>query len=164
MIQFEIFPYLTWDDRNAVNSCLPPIDRIRTPLAKDSGVILAMRIQAAGLKKKLTNVESSTSLSQKVRHIVKTFREIDKYSYLIMYHKDFRNMILEKCRNYSNPENPEYVCTSKYVKKTLIKYATNFLKIYEEKYPYKYEINPYKDASWNPIQNRYVALEKHLKN
>jgi len=160
MIKFEIFPYLDWTDRVSVNTCLPPVDRIRTPLARDSGLILAIRIQAARLKKQLLSAESANYLPIKSRRVLKIFRGIEKYRYIIEHHKSFRDMLIQKCKNYSNPENTEYIGTSLHFKKTLMKLTTDFLEVYEMKYPYKYQINAHKEGSWNPIQNRYVAMER----
>jgi hypothetical protein len=164
MIRFEIFPYLDWTDRVAVNACLPPSDRIRTPLAKDSGLILVMRIQASRLKKQLNSAESANSSAKKAKYVLKIFRGFEKYKYLIEHHKSFRDTLIQKCKNYSNPENPEYIGTSRYFKKTLMKLVADFLEVCEEKYSYKYQINACKDEIWNPIQNRYVAFEGRLKN
>jgi hypothetical protein len=159
LIRFEIFPYLDWTDRVAVNACLPPSDRIRTPLAKDSGLIIVMKIQGVRLRKQLISSESVNSLAKKARWVLKIFRGFEKYNYLIQHHKKFRDMLIQKCKNYSNPENPEYIGTTRYIKKTLVKLCADIIEICEAKYPYKYEVNPYKDNVWNPIQNRYVALE-----
>lgn len=164
MIKFEIFPYLDWADRVAVNACLPPSDRIRTPLAKDSGLILVIKLQAARVKKYIRRAESSNYLPVKSRRVLKLYREIENFKYIIQHHKSFREVLIRKCKEYSNPENPEYNGTTRHFKKTLMKLATDFLEKYNEKYPYKYEINAYKEGVWNPIQNRYVALEGRLKN
>lgn len=160
MIKFEIFPYLDWADRVAVNACLPPSDRIRTPLGKDSGLILVIKIQAARLKKYIKSAESSNYLPIKSRRVLKLYRRIGNFNYIIQYHKSFRDMLIKKCKNYSNPENPEYIGTTPYFMKTLMKLATDFLEECDEKYPYKYQINAYTEGVWNPIQNRYVAMER----
>jgi len=159
IIRFEIFPYLDWNNRNAVNMCLPPIDRIRTPLAKDYGIKLAIILQSIRVKYYLTKLEKiNIKDSNRKRMFLKLFRSLDNMSYIMKYRNDFRTTVFDKCKNYTNINHPEYSQSSKYFKKTLSKVCLNFLEVCEAKYPFMYHVN-IDIRTWNCIQDRYVEKE-----
>jgi len=153
IIRFEIFPYLDYEGRNAVNACLPRQDRIPTPFAKDSNNILMIKIQTCLLKKLLDRTYKET---RRHREILKLFRSFDKLSHIFQYNYKFHVCMIEKCKKYSKSDEPEYTLTTKYFKKTLVKLCADFLEVYKIKYPFKYNLN---SGVWNPIQNRYVEKE-----
>lgn len=156
VIQFEIFPYLDWNDRNSVNQCLPPIDKIRTPLNKGYGIKIIMKLQTISTSNYIKKVNLNKPNNARV--ILKLFRSIPKMSYLIQYSLLFRKALIATCKKYSDTNCYEYEGKTHYFKKTLSKLCTDFLDEYDTKYPYKYEVevNP---KVWEPIQNRFVEKE-----
>ena len=66
IIRYEIIPYLNYYERTAVNLCLPPQDRMSTPLTLPEFVFKKVR----GKKKVISNVKDPCWSTVEAPHIV----------------------------------------------------------------------------------------------
>jgi len=154
MIQFEIFPYLDYDTRVKVNLMLPVQDRIRTPLKKDAALQFAMALVATRLTSIMNKIAGNLDRrAVRNRYLLKLFRDIPKYFFVLQYNSKLREAILLKCADYSDPDNQEYANASPHVKKTLPDICRAILHLAETK-PLMYEIQGVsKNMPWTPLKN-----------
>jgi len=161
VVRFELFQYLNYNDRDALNCCLPFEGRIATPLRKDANIELAVRLQVSGVKKLINTLDKNdyNDIKKRIRPFIKVFRSFHKMNYILQYSKQFREITVKKCMEYNDTNNPVFNLLSKYAKKTLIELTTDFLNNYETKYPYMYDTNRNFNSPWTSIQDRYVIKE-----
>jgi len=160
VVRFELFQYLDYEGRNALNECLPFEARVGTPLQKDTCIQLVMTLQAALTRRLLNNIETVHTPIQRSRKIINMYKSVDRMSYLIQYNKNFRNMFISKCKSYVETDHEDYRVAPKYFKKNIINVCSSFLDKCDAKYPYKYDVRVIsKNDEWTPIRRRYVAKE-----
>jgi hypothetical protein len=154
MIQFEIFPYLDYDSRVTVNLMLPRQDRIRTPLKKDSALKFAIHMSALQITKMIGKVDAAKgNPALRNRYLLKVFRTLPKYFFILEYNNKARNAILEKCAEYVDRKNLEFTNASPHLKKTLPGLCQAIIDMAEVR-PLIRDL-PYidKDVLWTPLKN-----------
>jgi len=159
VVRFEIFKYLDYNDRDALNACLPFEGRVGTPLKKDANIQLLLTLQAKTMSKLLRSIENNNNVNHRSRVILKLFRSVNKINYILQHSHKFRIMYIDKCKSYLDEYHEDYDITSKHFKKTMMILCSENIKIIDTVYPYKYELSSIINKDWSAVQARYVAKE-----
>ena len=158
IIRDEIFPYLNYDERNAVNACLPKQDYIRTPLKKKEVLCFHMKLCASIISYHVTKVEKKHDGLGRRRAILLTYRMIIKYYLPIQHHAKFRTVINTKVDDYITFDSPGFqtIQTPKSFKKTLSGLAYKLSHILATN-PFKYYIavSDTNCDTWTVIKSHY---------
>jgi len=152
IIHYEICPYLDYNTRVTLNLLLPYEDRMPTPLRKNAAIDFSLLIGSVVIKKHLNAVDRSKGIARN-RAILKLYREFPKYYFMLQYNTGFREVALEKSRQYTNPENPDYLQKTKYFKNTLIGLCKKMIEDVERDYPFIKHITTLRDDPWSAITN-----------
>ena len=160
ILRFELFAYLDYEGRNALNRCLPFEARISTPLKKNAHNQIVMGLHAETIRKFLRKVEDKDKIKDRVKHVLKLYRSVNKFNYLIIHSSLFRKMFIEKCNSYMDENNEEYHKAPKYFKKTMMKLCSENIELINKKYPHKFDLQLIqRNEDWSAVQNRYVVKE-----
>jgi hypothetical protein len=151
IIYYEIFPFLDYNSRVTANLMLPYEDRIGHPLKKDAALGFAIRLSSVLLLKVVNSVataKTKLSRSRKVLQVYRTF--VPKYIFLTEYCPKYREMMILKCKDYTDLTFEEYDNATPHTKKTLPILCGNILKMIEQR-PLKRAVADSRDESWMPI-------------
>jgi hypothetical protein len=163
VVEHEIFPFLDYCERNAMNQALPFEERIAVPLKKDVVLSMALSIQvsmARGLLKRTENRDQS----KRETALLILFSSFDSMNYILQHNIKFRAVVLEKCTKYSNINDDEYLRSGEEFKEALQQLCQKAIIHIVIKYPYKYEVQMTKPAESSPaIQTRYVMKDVWAK-
>jgi len=151
IIYYEIFPFLDYDSRVTANLMLPYEDRIRHPLKKDAALGFAIRLSSTLLRKAVNSVATATTNLSRNRKVLQVYRNlVPKYIFLMEYCPNYREIMILKCKNYTDPTFEEYDTATPHTKKTLPVLCANILEMIEQR-PFKRAVADSRDESWTPI-------------
>jgi len=162
VIRDVIFPFLNYDERNAVNACMPRHDYIRTPLKKKEVLSFHVKLSTSIISRSLQKVEKTSGV-QHSRAVLATYRALLNYYLPAVHNENFRKVLISKAKGYSSLDSPEFKTSqaSKYVKKTLCGIANDILAVLE-KNPFKYHISIKDTIEWTAVKP-YYYLEHPVK-
>jgi hypothetical protein len=150
MIYYEIFPYLDYDSRVTANLLLPIKDRMSVLLNKESVLQFSLRFAAAIVKRlmdKQRRVRNPIALS---RINLKIWRTLGKFPQLVQYHAEFRQITIDKIREFTDPATYEGCPLSAYTQKTLMKLCGDFLERIETSLPFIRSVKSISE-DWTPL-------------
>ena len=162
VIRDVIFPFLNYDERNAVNACMPRHDYIRTPLKKKEVLSFHVKLSTSIISRSLQKVEKTSGV-QHSRAVLATYRALLNYYLPAVHNENFRKVLISKATGYSSLDSPEFKISqaSKYVKKTLCGIANDILAVLENN-PFKYHISIKDTIEWTAVKP-YYYLEHPVK-
>ena len=152
MIYYEIFPYLDYNSRVTANLLLPRKDRLRTPLRKDAVLEFQIRLGSNLITSLIKKQGNTTNSIARNRLTLKIWRTVPLFPELFQYSSRFRQVIVEKAAEFSDPslEGVEHV--SAYTRKQLKRLCEDFLLSLETSYPYKREVaSSYTRENWSAV-------------
>lgn len=141
IIYYEIFPYLDYNSRVTANLLLPRQDRLRTPLQKDTVIMLEMCLGNAAMGSLLKKQSRTTNRISRNRLTLKIWRTVTLFPSLYQHNSKFREVVAAKAAEFSGPSMVEYAHVSNYTRRELKKLCTNFLLSLETSHPYICEIS-----------------------
>ena len=153
-IKYEILPLIADDyfARISINSMLKPEERTSTPLRKNAVAELEMSIAIRLYKKnELNEEEYDVSASKRAKKLMAIFDFIIRNPTFLKYDINYRNAMIKKVQEYSDPNFPQYSLVSKDEKAQLLSKANQLITVLA-KTPYLREVRagPY-DLVWTPI-------------
>ena len=162
VIRDVIFPFLNYDERNAINACMPRHDYIRTPLKKEEVLSFHIKLCASIISQYLRKIDEKKGV-QRSRAVLATYRALLRYYLPAVHNMNFRKVLISKAEGSIGVNAPEFKNSraSPYVKKTLSKIATDILGVLENN-PFKYHVSIKDTAEWSVIKP-YYYLEHPVK-
>lgn len=153
MIHYEIFPYLDYDSRVTANLLLPQQDRMRVYLNKEAVLQFSMNFGMTILKPLVLKQPHVTNKITRARINLKIWRTLGKCPQLVQYHAKFRQIIINKIGEFTDPAMYETDYMSSYAQKAMIKLCSDFLERMETSLPYIREIKPscFQEEDWSAV-------------
>jgi hypothetical protein len=152
MIYYEIFPYLDYNSRVTANLLLPLQDRLRTPLRKDAVLEFTIRLYSTQMLSLCNKQRHAQSRIARNRFSLKIWRTIPLFPELFQYSAKFREIVVIKAADFSDPSLAEREDISVYTRKALKKLCEDFLLSLETSHPYKREVAPsYPREDWSAV-------------
>lgn len=142
IIKFEIFPYLDYESRIAVNKCLPPVDRVSTRMKPEQIIKHDLAINTVRLFSIVSNIKNTSShAARRLKKIIGMFNEFKSYrtATILQHNSKFRKATIEKLNEFIDPKNPDYKLISAYYKRKIILSARETLQ-FIKKIPFIKEI------------------------
>jgi hypothetical protein len=150
MIYYEIFPYLDYNSRVTANLLLPIKDRMSVSLNKEAVLQFSLRF-AAGIVKGLMDKQwRTTNRIARSRINLKIWRTLGKLPQLVQYHAEFRQITIDKIREFTDPATYEEGIVSSYTQKTMMKLCGDFLEQIQTSLPFVRQVKPILD-DWTPL-------------
>ena len=152
MIYYEIFPYLDYNSRVTANLLLPLKDRLRTPLRKDAALEFTIRLYSTQMISLCNKQRHAQNRIARNRLSLKIWRTIPLFPELFQYNARFREIVVIKAADFSDPSLAEREDISVYTRKALKKLCEDFLLSLETSHPYKREVTPsYPREDWSAV-------------
>ena len=136
MIYYEIFPYLDYNSRVTANLLLPRKDRLSIPLRKDAVLELSMKMASYHLKSLVFKQRDAKSNLARNRLSLKIWRTLPLYPELVQYNSRFRAIVIEKSKEFSNPDLEHVLRVTPYTRKELKKLCDDFIASLETTVPF----------------------------
>ena len=136
MIYYEIFPYLDYNSRVTANILLPHKDRLGIPLRKDAALELSMKMASDHLKSLVFKQRDARSNLARNRLSLKIWRTLPLYPELVQYNSRFRAIIIQKSKEFSNPDLEHVLRVTPYTRKELKKLCEGFILSLETSLPF----------------------------
>ena len=154
VIKYEILPFVAdeYFARMGINSILHPLDRISTPLRNNAIAELQMSIATRQYKNtNLNGNEYTTSASERAKMLISIFDFNTRNSTFLKYDIKYRNALILKVQQYSDPNFPQYHSVSQDEKTQLVSKAMQFTTTLANT-PYLHEVKGVEfELNWSPI-------------
>jgi hypothetical protein len=150
MIYYEIFPYLDYESRVTANLLLPIKDRMSVLLNKESVLQFSLRFAAAIVKRLMDKQRRMTNPIALSRINLKIWRTLGKFPQLVQYHAEFRQITIDKIREFTDPATYEGCPLSVYTQKELMKLCGDFLERIETSLPFIRSVKSISE-DWTPL-------------
>jgi len=161
VIRHEIFPFLDYDGRNAVNQgLLKKCDYIRCVFKPDNLIRIHMLIVSAVLTRSMKSIENEDlTKTGRNRLIIKLMRNLYKYPILVQYNTRFHRAVFEKATDFANPMSTQYTHATKHVKITLMNISKKILEQLDTSARFIKNIYIDSDSmiNWSIINESYVS-------
>jgi hypothetical protein len=150
MIYYEIFPYLDYNSRVTANLLLPIKDRMSVSLNKEAVLQFSLRFSAGIIKGLMDKQWRTTNRIARSRINLKIWRTLGKFPQLVQYHAEFRQITINKIRQFTDPATYEEGLVSSYTQKTMMKLCGDFLEQIETSLPFIRHVKPISEE-WTPL-------------
>ena len=150
MIYYEIFPYLDYNSRVTANLLLPHKDRLGIPLRKDAVLELSMKMASQHLTSLIFKQRDAKSNLARNRLSLKIWRTLPLYPELVQYNSRFRAIIIQKSKNFSDPDLEHVLRISSYTRKELKKLCESFILSLETTFPFVRDVSMVSEG-WSAV-------------
>lgn len=150
IIYYEIFPYLDYNSRVTANLLLPRKDRLSIPLRKDAALELYMKMASDNLKSLVFKQRDAKSNLARNRLSLKIWRTLPLYPELVQYNSRFRAIVIEKSKEFSDPDLEHVQRVTPYTRKELKKLCESFIHSLETSFPFVRDVNMVSEG-WSAI-------------
>ena len=150
MIYYEIFPYLYYNSRVTANLLLPHKDRLSIPLRKDAVLELSMKMASDHLTSLIFKQRDARSNLTRNRLSLKIWRTLPLYPELVQYNSRFRAIVIEKSKEFSDPDLENVLRISSYTRKQLKKLCEGFIISLETTFPFVRDVSMVSEG-WSAV-------------
>lgn len=165
VIRHVLFPYLDYEGRVGVNTCLPRRDYIRTQLKFKNVLVFHMFFMSRIVKVYMDKLEVEHDTKRRRKIILKLLKCIDNFPILLQYHKGFRETFIAKLGEYSNPNGDNYRIGTRYFNINVEKICKNFTERLNTDIVYigELSIKGVKDNGISMIHPSYISVKPEKK-
>lgn len=160
ILRQKLFPFLQYDERDTINSCLTTNDRIMTRIESEKIIQFEMMLSIDPLRKGLQQIESLFGENRK-ESLYKYLNDILPANMIIpQYNRTFRNCLIQRIAFFSDMNNADYNdCTDDF-KINMAAACSNLQTLLDTRYPYICE-KSVPNHLWSPISNSsFLIAEK----
>ena len=150
IIYYEIFPYLDYNSRVTANLLLPRKDRLSIPLRKDAVRELSMKMASDHLTSLIFKQRDARSNLTRNRLSLKIWRTLPLYPELVQYNSRFRAIVIEKSKEFSDPDLEHVLRISSYTRKELKKLCEGFILSLETTFPFVRDVSMVSEG-WSAV-------------
>lgn len=150
MIYYEIFPYLDYNSRVTANLLLPRKDRLSIPLRKDAVLELSMKMASEHLKSLIYKQRHAKSNLARNRLSLKIWRTLPLYPELVQYNSRFRAIVIEKSKEFSDPDLEHVLRVTPYTRKELKKLCESFILSLDSSLPFVRDVDMVSEG-WSAV-------------
>ena len=150
IIYYEIFPYLDYNSRVTANLLLPRKDRLSIPLRKDAVLELSMKMASDHLTSLIFKQRDARSNLTRNRLSLKIWRTLPLYPELVQYNSRFRAIVIEKSKEFSDPDLEHVLRISSYTRKELKKLCEGFILSLETTFPFVRDVSMVSEG-WSAV-------------
>jgi hypothetical protein len=150
MIYYEIFPYLDYNSRVTANLLLPHKDRLSIPLRKDAVLELSIKMASDHLTSLIFKQRDARSNLTRNRLSLKIWRTLPLYPELVQYNSRFRAIVIEKSKEFSDPDLENVLRISSYTRKQLKKLCEGFIISLETTFPFVRDVSMVSEG-WSAV-------------
>ena len=150
MIYYEIFPYLDYNSRVTANLLLPRKDRLSIPLRKDAVLELSMKMASQHLTSLILKQRDAKSNLARNRLSLKIWRTLQLYPQLVQYNSHFRTIVIEKAKEFSDPDLDQVLRVTPYTRKELKKLCESFILSLETFLPFVRDVSMVSEG-WSAV-------------
>ena len=136
MIYYEIFHYLDYNSRVTANLLLPHKDRLSIPLRKDAALEVCLMMASDHLRSLVFKQRDAKSNLARNRLSLKFWRTLPLYPELVQYNSRFRAIVIEKSKEFSDPDLEHVLRVTPYTRKELKKLCEDFILSLETTFPF----------------------------
>ena len=150
IIYYEIFPYLDYNSRVTANLLLPRKDRLSIALRKDAVLELSMKMASDHLTSLIFKQRDARSNLTRNRLSLKIWRTLPLYPELVQYNSRFRAIVIEKSKEFSDPDLEHVLRISSYTRKELKKLCEGFILSLETTFPFVRDVSMVSEG-WSAV-------------